>query len=83
MQTPTEITEQLPPPLQEAFLQFLGTTNPSELRQHLTGILFEYMIDRHDNLPENFNNTLEDLYNLFILLETSGKHADQWHAEAS
>jgi hypothetical protein len=81
MQTPTESPQQLPPPLQEAFLQFLGTTNPSELRQHLTGILFEYIIDRYDDLPENFNATLEDIYNLFILLETSGKHAGQWHAQ--
>jgi hypothetical protein len=83
MQTQTESHQHLPPPLQEAFLQFLGTTNPSELRQHLMGILFEYLIARYDDLPENFNTTLEDLYNLFILLETSGKHANRWHAEAS
>ncbi len=83
MQTKTESPQHLPPALEEAFLQFLGTTNPSELRQHLTGILFEYLIARCDDLPENFNATLENLYNLFILLETSGKHAAPWHAEAS
>lgn len=81
MQTQTESPEHLPPPLEEAFLQFLDTTHPGELRQKLLTILFEYLIDRYDNLPENFNATLEDLYNLFILLETSAKHAGRWHTE--
>lgn len=81
MQTPTETPQHLPPPLEEAFLQFLGTTHPSELRQNLLGILFEYLIDRYDDLPENFNATLEDLYNLFILLDASAKHAGHWHTE--
>jgi len=80
MQSSTVSTEQLPLPLQEAFLQFLHTTHPDKLRQNLLSILFEYLIHRHHDLPINFDTTLEHLHDLFRLLEISGKYAERWHS---
>jgi hypothetical protein len=80
---PRPTTDQLPPALEEAFLHFLNTTHPGELRDNLFCLLFDYLIDHHDALPKNFNHSLENIYNLFILLNSSAGHAHRWHSPES
>jgi hypothetical protein len=57
----------------EAFETFLCTTSADRLIHLLRAMLVEYLTNRHENLPEHFNESLEDLNSLFDLLDVIHK----------
>jgi hypothetical protein len=69
----------LSPKLQASYLQFLNTTPPDRLSHDLRDLFIQYMIHHHDDLPNDFHHTLEDLNNLFRLLDRAMIETKGWH----
>lgn len=61
--------EPLSPTLHRAFVQFLECTPPERLSRHIRTMFLESLRDRQDIPSSQFNHTVDDLLNLFDLLD--------------
>jgi len=71
----------LPPPIENAFKLFLKRTPPERLNRTVRTLLMEYLVHKHDFLPPDFHCHIDDLSNLFNLLDELTPQAKGWHIE--
>lgn len=71
----------LPPRIENAFKLFLKRTPPERLNRTVRTLFIEYLSHQHDFLPPDFHLYLDDLSNLFILLDKIDCETKGWYTE--